>query len=402
MRPTLHLETPRYPREMNEEQFDQLLERAYRNEAPAEILAAVELEPGLVTRAGGENGWTILHGACGGGHVDLARDLVDRQADVNQRSTHGFDALMSASINGHIPVMEFLLSRGADMTTRNIIGVTALGLAALCDKLPACKFLISRGSDIMAKNNDGKTALDLYGYGPAINPPLSAEEKKERCEELKAAFLEAKDRKIVSMAKVIESQAAKIAMLKRPAASMLFSDKFADVVFVCGGGERIPAHRNIVAACSESLDALLSNPQWLETADDRERVAEVPMEQSAAAVRVMLRFMYTGEVDEAGLSLDVLDLSSRHLLPELKTACEKRMAGSLTVPSVTDALVAAYLHDLTVLKEACVEFIKANMARVMMSSSFVSLKTDHPAIWKELRVALGLPEEEQDTGKPSV
>ena len=44
-------ETPRYHREMNEEQFGQLLGRAYRNEAPAEILAAVELEPGLVTRA---------------------------------------------------------------------------------------------------------------------------------------------------------------------------------------------------------------------------------------------------------------------------------------------------------------------------------------------------------------
>jgi hypothetical protein len=75
---------------------------------------------------------------------------------------------------------------------------------------------------------------------------------------------------------VIESKDQEIAVLKRPAratASMLFSDKFADVVFVCGGGERIPAHRFIVAACSESLDALLSNPQWLETADDRERVA---------------------------------------------------------------------------------------------------------------------------------
>ena len=125
------------------------------------------------------------------------------------------------------------------------------------------------------------------------------------------------------------------------------------------------------------------------------------MEQSAAAVRVLLQFVYTGEADEAGLSpqpvlMGVLDLSSRHLLPELKAACERRLVGSLTVPSVSAALVAAYLHDLAALKEACVDFIKASTVAVMMSSSFGTLKTDHPAIWKELRVALGLPEEEEE------
>ena len=115
---------------MNEEQFRQLLNRAYRNEAPAEILAAVEREPGLVTRASEVGGYTILHKASRWGHIDLARNLVDRKADVHQRTTKGWDALMFASAYGHIPVMEFLLSRGADMTARRNDGTTALGLAA--------------------------------------------------------------------------------------------------------------------------------------------------------------------------------------------------------------------------------------------------------------------------------
>jgi hypothetical protein len=147
---------------MNEEQFRQLLGRARRNEAPAEILAAVELEPGLVTRASEGDGMTILHYACRGGHVDLVRDLVDRHSNVHQRSKYGTDALMYASSNNHIPVMEFLLSRGADMTARDNDGTTALGLAALYDKLSACKFLISRGSDLIVKNNKGTMALDIY------------------------------------------------------------------------------------------------------------------------------------------------------------------------------------------------------------------------------------------------
>ena len=82
---------------MNEQQFTQLLVRVFRNEAPAEILAAVELEPGLVTRASEGNGQTILYCACAGGHLDLARDFLDRRAELHQRDTIGVDALMYAS-----------------------------------------------------------------------------------------------------------------------------------------------------------------------------------------------------------------------------------------------------------------------------------------------------------------
>jgi len=32
----------------------------------------------------------------------------------------------------------------------------------------------------------------------------------------------------------------------------------------------------------------------------------------------------------------------------------------------------------------------------MLSPSIIKLKTSHPAIWKQLRVALGLPEEDEE------
>ena len=169
---------------MNEDQFQELLERAQRGEVPA-VLAALEQEPELVNRVCEVGESTILHGACHGGHVDLARVLLDdQQADLHQKCTLGWDALMWASASGHIPVIEFLLSRGADMTANDNDGETALGRAAFSDKLPACKFLISRGSDLMAKNNQGQTVLDIYGDGSS----LSDEEKEQRREELRALF----------------------------------------------------------------------------------------------------------------------------------------------------------------------------------------------------------------------
>jgi hypothetical protein len=64
--------------------------------------------------------------------------------------------------------------------------------------------------------------------------------------------------------------------------------------------------------------------------------------------------------------------------------------------SVVPLLVAAHLHDLGKLKQACIDFIKANIAAVALSTPFIDLKTTHPLIWREVRAALGLTEEEDE------
>ena len=364
------------------------------------VLAAVDNEPGLVARVRESDGRTFLHQSCQGS-ISLTRGLLDRHADLHKRDRSGKDALMIAAIYERPLLIDLLISRGANINARDSYGWTALANAVSQDSLECGLRLISEhGADLDAKDNLGKDCIHLHieyhGEGAVA---------KDNRKKLFDAYMNKLKRDRASQAQEISSQAARIAVLQRPAratASMLFSDKFADVVFVCSGGERIPAHRNILAACSESLDALLSNPHWVETADARERVAEIVLEQSETAVRVMLRFVYTGEVDEAGLSsnqMGVLDLSSRHLLPELKAECERCLVRSLTVATLPDFLIAAYLHNLAALKASCIDFIRANMPAVTLSTSFASLHVSHPAIWKEVRAAMQLPEEAEEEGR---
>jgi len=151
---------------MDNQQFDQLRVQAEEGQTDV-VLAAVDAEPGLVTRAGME-GWTLLHEACGGGHVDLARGLLDRKANIHQRDNGGCDALMWASYNGHVPVLVLLISRGADVNARCNAGQTALANAALNDNLPACLYLISQKADLLSVNNDGRLVLE--GYCDWVNP----------------------------------------------------------------------------------------------------------------------------------------------------------------------------------------------------------------------------------------
>ena len=161
--------------------------QAQRGESPA-VLAAVGNEPGLVTRGDEEHGLTLLHLACGGGQADLARSLLDKNADINQRTNRGVDALMNASAAGHCNVIELLTSRGADIDARSNPGWTALAYAAANDKYPACLCLISKKADLTAVDNKGRSALDVYGL--MANPPLTDEDKKQRRESLRTAWAE--------------------------------------------------------------------------------------------------------------------------------------------------------------------------------------------------------------------
>ena len=146
---------------MDNHQFEQLLIQASRGETDV-VLAAVNAEPGLVTRAD-VHGFALLHDACCWGHVDLARGLLDRKANIHQRANGGTDALMYASMNGHVPVLVLLISRGADVNARSNDGLTALAFAARYDELPACLYLISQRADLLSVNNDGHSVLEGYG-----------------------------------------------------------------------------------------------------------------------------------------------------------------------------------------------------------------------------------------------
>jgi ankyrin repeat protein len=123
---------------MDEQQFGDLLRHSSLGNADV-VLPAVDLEPGLVTR-GRMDGCTLLHSACKGKIVactDLARSLLDRKADLNQRDVISRNALSHASIAGFVPTLELLVSCGADVDSRwNLKALPAL-FGPLSLSLPA-------------------------------------------------------------------------------------------------------------------------------------------------------------------------------------------------------------------------------------------------------------------------
>ena len=176
---------------MDDEQFDQLLERADVGDTAA-VLAALDQDPSLVNRAG-FNGWTLLMRAGIEGFGDLVEELLERGANVHAFHMNGWAALTFAAGRGHYHILTILCDRGADPNQRrDATNVTALGRAAFRDHVDCCTMLLARGADLFT-TWDGSSAIDTYG-GAFENaefptrPPLTKKEKKQRILALHAAF----------------------------------------------------------------------------------------------------------------------------------------------------------------------------------------------------------------------
>jgi ankyrin repeat protein len=103
------------------------------------------------------------------GHVELAKKLVARGADVNKT---GWTPLHYAATQGQLAVMDLLLENHAYIDAESPNGTTPLMMAAHYGTPAAVKLLLDGGADPGLKNQLGLTAVDFAHRG---NRPDAAE-----------------------------------------------------------------------------------------------------------------------------------------------------------------------------------------------------------------------------------
>ena len=92
------------------------------------------------------------------GHAELARRLIARDADVNKP---GWTPLHYAATGGHLEIMRLLLEEHAFIDAQSPNGTTPLMMAASYGTPEAVKLLIEAGADISMRNQKGMSALDF-------------------------------------------------------------------------------------------------------------------------------------------------------------------------------------------------------------------------------------------------
>ena len=74
-------------------------------------------------------GWTPLHYAATGGHLEIIRLLLEHYAYIDAESPNGSTPLMMAARYGSIDAVKLLLEEGADPTLKNEQGLSAVDFA---------------------------------------------------------------------------------------------------------------------------------------------------------------------------------------------------------------------------------------------------------------------------------
>ncbi|XP_023313624.1 speckle-type POZ protein A-like [Trichogramma pretiosum] len=130
--------------------------------------------------------------------------------------------------------------------------------------------------------------------------------------------------------------------------------KFCDVV-LNASGKAMAANRLMLAAASPVFKAMFSHDM-----QEKKCLLIDLKDVNYEALDKMLRYIYTGIVEEHGISLtiDLLVLADKYQIDELKTECEKILSSKLSSKNVLDILKVADKCSMKSLKKNAVDFIK--------------------------------------------
>jgi len=103
---------------------------------------------------------TPLHAAAVYGHLGIAKLLLAKGAEVDSMDRYGSTPIQYAAFNGQDEIIELLLARGADISHREKrFGITALHAAVAGRRSRTVRLLIAKGADLNARNHAGETPL---------------------------------------------------------------------------------------------------------------------------------------------------------------------------------------------------------------------------------------------------
>lgn len=117
--------------------------------------------PGVKVNLASRQNETALMMACIKGHLDLAKQLIERGADVNREGWAPLHYAASADTPQTLAIAKLLLDENAYIDAASPNGTTPLMLAAQYSSEAVVDLLLKEGADLSLRNQRGFTAVDF-------------------------------------------------------------------------------------------------------------------------------------------------------------------------------------------------------------------------------------------------
>ncbi|XP_024877074.1 speckle-type POZ protein-like [Temnothorax curvispinosus] len=163
---------------------------------------------------------------------------------------------------------------------------------------------------------------------------------------------------------------------------LLFENpEFSDITVRVDGRE-IQAHKAILDVQSDYFSRMLKS-EMSETQNNYVTIEDIDYE----TVREMLRFIYTGKVENSenlGKITDLLVATDKYELTKLKVMCEKILCTRLTVENAAEILILADFYRADYLKAEALDIIKSYLTDVTDTKGYKSMENSHPHLVSEV------------------
>ena len=134
---------------------------------------------------------------------------------------------------------------------------------------------------------------------------------------------------------------------------------FSDWTIVSEEGQRFPCHRNILAAKSSTMKAMMT----IKMKEKEEKEKETKLIYNKEVVGAFVDYFYKGEIPTVVLEANIssfMELADLYNLDPLKAQVEDMAIKNLTLENVVEMFSVANLYNAEILKEASKFFIVEN------------------------------------------
>ncbi|KAI0981657.1 hypothetical protein GJ496_004143 [Pomphorhynchus laevis] len=154
---------------------------------------------------------------------------------------------------------------------------------------------------------------------------------------------------------------------------------------------KLYAHRLILMARSKVFAAMFN---WNKDEEERNTDTTEPSREfkvvindtDADTIQNMLSFIYTSTFENTSKCnwLQLLKVSDKYDLTDLKQVCEREIADNLNVENVCEILMQAYMHSISKLYKKALTYTLKNMSMVLKSDGWLEFIANCPLILNDL------------------